>query len=308
MQLISSTSVTAESKSLQATCRGFINGLLLPITKSQQEYGRNKKGTLMECLFYSCHILTRLTVLISCFALLSACEAKPRYQYEQVKWIYDGDTLQLKDGRKIRVIGIDAPELAHYKKKAEPLGAKATEQLRQRLNESNNNVRLEFDDAAKDRYKRTLAHVFFTDGSNLSTWLLQKGLANTMIFPPNIRYASDYKKVQQSAQEKQLGIWKLKNFQLFTPKSLSQSHTGFTRLQGKIKKVQHRRNVLFLELDNKIFIKIGQRYIKYFDTYHPKQLLHQQITVSGDLKKYQGKRTITVRHPLQIDRPKRTPR
>ena len=271
------------------------------MTKSQQEYALRK--ALYKGAFFIPAIFLRLLLLSVCAALLTACEAKP--DFEQVKWVYDGDTLRLKDGRKIRIIGINAPEVAHHGQKAEPFGAEATEQLRQRLKKSDNQVSLKFDDAAKDRYKRVLAHVFFADGTNLSEWMLQKGFASTMIFPPNVRYAKDYAKAQQSAQEKRLGIWSLKSYQLFTSKTLGKSHKGYTRLKSHIKKIQQRKNAIFLELDNKIFIKIEQRYIKYFKAYHPKTLLHHEVVVSGRLKKYKGKRTITVRHPLQVDISKR---
>ncbi|MDX2498082.1 MAG: thermonuclease family protein, partial [Desulfobacterales bacterium] len=39
-----------------------------------------------------------------------------------VKWVSDGDTIVLGDGRHVRYIGINAPEIAHDNQKAEAFG------------------------------------------------------------------------------------------------------------------------------------------------------------------------------------------
>jgi endonuclease YncB( thermonuclease family) len=39
-----------------------------------------------------------------------------------VRWVDDGDTIVLADGRRVRYIGINAPEIAHRDQKAEPYG------------------------------------------------------------------------------------------------------------------------------------------------------------------------------------------
>ena len=36
---------------------------------------------------------------------------KPGYDFYSVKTVYDGDTVQLEDGRKIRLLGINTPEV-----------------------------------------------------------------------------------------------------------------------------------------------------------------------------------------------------
>jgi len=42
-----------------------------------------------------------------------------------VRWVDDGDTIVLADGRRIRYIGINAPEIGHADIKPEPLGPEA---------------------------------------------------------------------------------------------------------------------------------------------------------------------------------------
>ena len=84
-------------------------------------------------------------------------------EWNTVKWINDGDTVVLSDGRHVRYIGINAPEIAHDNQKAEAFGYEA-KQYNQSLVRSKK-VRLEFDKEKYDRYGRLLAYIFLLDGT-----------------------------------------------------------------------------------------------------------------------------------------------
>ncbi len=232
--------------------------------------------------------------------LLVSC-SETTADYQTVKWVYDGDTLLLKDGRKIRLIGINAPEVAHHKKKGERYGREAGEKLRELLKKFNNQVRLEIGKEPLDRYKRHLAHVFLSDGTDVSRWMLLNGWATTMIFPPNVHYVDDYQQAQRLAQQKKLNIWQQKNFQILSPSQLKTSYTGYVRLKARIKNINIRKNTLYFQLNKKIFIKLEKRYKRYFTHYDPEQLQHKEIIIRGLLKKRRGKRIIRLRHPTQLD-------
>ena len=47
------------------------------------------------------------------------------HEWFHVKWVNDGDTILLADGRHVRYIGINAPEIDHENKKAEVFGYEA---------------------------------------------------------------------------------------------------------------------------------------------------------------------------------------
>ena len=230
--------------------------------------------------------------------LLTGCEAKPDYQ--KVKWVYDGDTLLLKDGRKIRLIGINTPEVAHHKQKGQRYGREATEKLRELLKGVNNKVRLERGKQARDRYKRELAHVFLPDGTDISEWMLQQGWATLMVFPPNTRYINNYRKAERSAQLKKRHIWRQKTHQIQKPRQLKRAYRGYVRLKSTIKSIKITKNNIILALDKKILIKLGKQNLNYFNSYNPKKLLHQEVIISGFLQKYRGKRMIRLRHPVQL--------
>src|SRR3990170_901464 len=86
----------------------------------------------------------------------------------KVQKVYDGDTVLLSDGRKVRYLGINAPEWQ------EPFYLKA-----KRLNESlvmGKDVRLEFDEERADKYGRLLAYLYVGD-QMINAILIEEGLA-----------------------------------------------------------------------------------------------------------------------------------
>ncbi|MBW2406005.1 MAG: thermonuclease family protein [Deltaproteobacteria bacterium] len=80
-----------------------------------------------------------------------------------MKWVHDGDTIVLTDGRYVRYIGINAPEIAHDNHKAEAFGYEAKNYNKSLVRSKT--VRLEFDKEKYDRHGRLLAYVFLLNGT-----------------------------------------------------------------------------------------------------------------------------------------------
>ena len=221
-----------------------------------------------------------------------------------VKWVYDGDSLLLTDKRKIRIVGIDTPETKHHRQKAQAYGAKAREALRELLKSFNYQVVLRYGKERKDKYKRTLAHVYLPDGTNISNWLLEEGYAKTLAFPPNIALADCYKKSEEVAQAQSLRIWRYKGNQIKQASSLPRRINGYVRLAGTVSKIRRFRKSLIMELESNtkshIQVKIKKRNLPYFNEIDPDKLWNKTIIVTGLLKNKKGKRTLYVSHPSQI--------
>jgi len=79
----------------------------------------------------------------------------------RVERVVDGDTLQLADGHRLRLLGIDTPEIASPDHPAEPWGVEAARFTRELL--EGKEVRLEFDRERFDPYRRVLAYVWLGD-------------------------------------------------------------------------------------------------------------------------------------------------
>lgn len=116
----------------------------------------------------------------------------------RVKRVYDGDTVLLEDGRRVRYLGINAPEYQ------EPFYLKA-----KRLNESlvlGREIRLEFDQEKSDSYGRLLAYVY-VGNQMVNTRLVQEGLAHAFFIGPSRRHNALLLETQEKARQRRAGIW-----------------------------------------------------------------------------------------------------
>ena len=122
-----------------------------------------------------------------------------------VKRIVDGDTIELADGRLVRYIGVNAPEINHERNTAEPFGFEA--RMRNAELVGGHRIRLEFDAERLDAYGRTLAYVFLPDGSMVNEKLLRAGLSYCLYKMPNVKYEGRLLKAQRDAMQARIGLW-----------------------------------------------------------------------------------------------------
>lgn len=124
-----------------------------------------------------------------------------------VKWVFDGDTVKLENGRRVRYNGINAPEVSHKNKAGEPFGIEAERFNRQLV--SGKRIRIDFDSRRHDQYGRLLAYVFLKGGTFVNALLLEKGLAYFLPTKQNQRYDALFLKNQGLAIAGRRGIWRL---------------------------------------------------------------------------------------------------
>jgi micrococcal nuclease len=119
--------------------------------------------------------------------------------------VADGDTVTLEGGQKVRLLGIDAPELEKEGRPADFLAHKAKEELTKLA--QGKKVRLEYDRLRYDQYGRLLAYLFLPTGAMVNAELVRQGLARVYVIPPNIRYQEALLEAQRQALEARRGIW-----------------------------------------------------------------------------------------------------
>ena len=119
----------------------------------------------------------------------------------------DGDTIRLSDGRLVRYLGIDAPEINHKTGRADPLGHRSLDVNRKQV--QGQKLRLEMGERKKDRYGRLLAYVFDRHGRMINRMLIQQGLAIYYPFNPKDSETISEKllSVQRKAMQQGVGIW-----------------------------------------------------------------------------------------------------
>jgi endonuclease YncB( thermonuclease family) len=149
-----------------------------------------------------CLILVSASLVISATGL--AGEAH-RSETAIVVSVYDGDTLSLRDGRRVRLLQIDTPELGSGE-----CYSRAARTALLRLAPIGSPVVLEIDPALDrtDGYGRLLRYVK-RNGVNLNAELFRRGAAAPYFYRSDKgRYATSLMRAAQRAKASKLGLWK----------------------------------------------------------------------------------------------------
>ena len=101
-------------------------------------------------------------------------------RWVSVDYVLDGDTFKTKQGEKIRLLGINTPEIRHDTSPAQPFGNAAKRALQDLI--AGKQVRLTFDKEKKDKYGRTLAHAYLRDGLWVNAALVEQGVGACIYF------------------------------------------------------------------------------------------------------------------------------
>lgn len=123
--------------------------------------------------------------------------------------VIDGDTLDLNDNRRVRLIGVDTPEMgysprARVEGTPDPLAEKATAFVRDAV--EGKRVRLKRGPETTDNYGRTLAYIYLEDGTLLNAELLRRGYARAYRrFPHPLR--DDFITLEEAARAARRGLW-----------------------------------------------------------------------------------------------------
>jgi micrococcal nuclease len=115
----------------------------------------------------------------------------------------DGDTLWLSGIGKVRLIGIDTPEVYGQ---AECYGRQASAFV-ERTVPLGSEVRYRLGLDERDRYGRALAYLWLPDGRFLNRLLVARGYAQPMTVPPNVEYEDLFVRVSRRAREARRGLW-----------------------------------------------------------------------------------------------------
>ena len=140
----------------------------------------------------------------------STDDTKEEAQFVKVT---DGDTIEVTlNGKteKIRIIGINTPEIVDPRKAPECLGKEASDQAK-KIFSSQKTVMLEKDptQSERDKYNRLLRFVWLNNGTtDYGRLIISLGYAQEYTYDLPYKYQTLYKEEQQKAQELKVGLWK----------------------------------------------------------------------------------------------------
>lgn len=130
-------------------------------------------------------------------------------EYYPVTYVKDGDTFDVKIGRKvvtIRMLGIDTPETVDPGKPEQCFGKEASNETKKLLKGKSVRLKLNPNREEKDRYGRYLAFVYL-DELMINKSLLEDGFAREYTFGKAYMFQKEFREVESQAKEYKKGLW-----------------------------------------------------------------------------------------------------
>ncbi|WP_394203832.1 thermonuclease family protein [Shewanella waksmanii] len=224
-------------------------------------------------------------------------------QYDEtvtLDYVVDGDTLVLSDGRSVRLIGVDSPEIdREYPELSEPYANRARSFM-QSLVKQGQTLQLAFDRKKLDPYGRTLAYVYTQEGQHLQEALLKQGFAKARV------YQNDYfwqclNGVEAHARDAQWGLWSHPSYQAKQVSQLNRDDRNQWReITGTVTGFERKGQHLWLIIDEKFYVGIPREDFRKFSNILNLNLLESAVIVRGQLYYSYKKWQLISYHPSQI--------
>ncbi|WP_311885142.1 MULTISPECIES: thermonuclease family protein [unclassified Pseudomonas] len=227
-----------------------------------------KKASLAGAFFVSAIWLTGAQAF---------CPAPVGLASVTVQRVVDGDTLRLSDGRSVRMIGLNTPELGKQGRSDEPFAVAARKRLQALVDASGGRVGLQPGKQAKDHYGRTLAHIYSASGANLEAQMLADGLGFQVAVAPNVDLVACQQAAERSARKAGLGLWR----QSPVLKAEQIQRSGFAVISGRVSKVQRNRGGIWIELQDALVLRVAPNLVGQFDNARLQALKGKQIEARG---------------------------
>ncbi len=112
--------------------------------------------------------------------------------------VVDGDTLELENGDRVRILGINSPEKNNF----------YYQEAKDRMVElvEGKQITMEKGDDDKDRYGRLLRFVFVGD-EFVNLQMVKEGYASVYLMPQGSKYYDEFSDAELGAKKNKVGIW-----------------------------------------------------------------------------------------------------
>ena len=206
----------------------------------------HKKALIASAFFVSASFIVLLSISVLLAPVAQAdCRRLPGGFSARVEHVYDGDTVRLADGRKVRLIGVNTPELGRDGRADEPHARAAKDWLQRQVHRQQ--VYLLPGADPRDRYGRLLAHLYLPDGQLAAEGLIRSGLGFALAVGRNDRLADCLFAAEGPAQQQQLALWRQ------APLAAARvNRAGFALVQGRVTKITPTRRGLYIDLDQNL--------------------------------------------------------
>lgn len=232
----------------------------------------------------------------------AACAPDSDPEPVKVRHVHDGDTLILADDTRVRLIGINTPELARDGKPAEALAYQARDTLRRLLFQNGNRARLQPGIEARDKHGRRLAHLWLADGTNLAEQLLGQGLGWYVADAPNVQRIDCYRAAEARARSAGRGLWRKPARALQASRDLGLRERGFRLVRGRITRVNHGGGATWVQLEGRFAVRIPDTARRWFERLPDASWIGDTAEARGWLYASRAELRMTVDHPAALHR------
>jgi micrococcal nuclease len=214
--------------------------------------------------------------------------------------VYDGDTVKVrfknKQDRKVRLIGIDAPEIENLREEV-----KFRAQMAKRFAFFylyRKTVKLSYDWEIEDKYGRLLAYIWTEKQGLFNKFILSEGFAAAYLNFP-FKYKDEFIEAERVARKLEKGLWKKSPYPSI-PVSAVRAYLGqLLSVKYICSKVQTKGKFVFLYSSGEEFSTLVPREnVSFFPEL--KSLKRKTLKVTGFLEEYKGKPQIVAFFPRQI--------
>ncbi len=149
--------------------------------------------------------VARLGIVLVFLCITSSCAASTKWV--TVRHVIDGDTIVLENNQRVRLVGIDAPEIkSSHNPQAEHYGEESKEFLRQLIEGKQIRLEGEASQLEYDQYGRRLAYIFSEDKVFINRELVRLGYVQAVRHFP-YKYKEEFLLLENEAKGKFWGMW-----------------------------------------------------------------------------------------------------
>lgn len=179
------------------------------------------------------------------------CRSTLKREKVSVGYVYDGDTLKLSDRRRVRLAGLNTPELKEGPAWSRSVAQDAKSKLQQWLS-LQQHVYLQVERDPRDDYGRVLGYIDNAKGEDPAVALLEKGLAYAVVVAPNTQKQRCYFAAEKTARLAGVGVWA--HAPVVLAKDFRKAQTGFALVRGRVTRQFHFKTSEAIVLDDNLVV------------------------------------------------------
>jgi len=128
----------------------------------------------------------------------------------KVTRVVDGDTVDVQVGEKVervRLIGIDTPEIVDPRKPVQCFGKESSDAAKKYLEGTSVSLKPDTTQSDRDVYGRLLRYVYLSDGTDFGLMMIKQGFAHEYTYIIPYALQAEYKSAETDARNNKRGLW-----------------------------------------------------------------------------------------------------